>query len=82
MNSPKSTILKPKVKLISSPLVLAIASSSIVYPELFSSCSQQQLSRFLEEVNPACLLNTPSTDRIYKGPVCGNNFLEAGEECD
>ncbi|XP_042358710.1 disintegrin and metalloproteinase domain-containing protein 8a [Plectropomus leopardus] len=57
-------------------------SVGIVYPELFSSCSQQQLSRFLEEVNPACLLDTPSTDRIYGGPVCGNAFLEPGEECD
>nr|XP_046258531.1 disintegrin and metalloproteinase domain-containing protein 8a [Scatophagus argus] len=57
-------------------------SVGLVYPELFSSCSQQQLSRFLEEVNPACLLNTPSTNRIYGGPVCGNAFLEPGEECD
>ncbi|XP_070834513.1 disintegrin and metalloproteinase domain-containing protein 8a [Chaetodon trifascialis] len=57
-------------------------SVGFVYPELFSSCSQQQLSRFLEEVNPACLLNTPSTDRIYGGAVCGNAFLEPGEECD
>ncbi|XP_072246483.1 disintegrin and metalloproteinase domain-containing protein 8a [Leuresthes tenuis] len=57
-------------------------SVGLVYPELFSSCSQQQLSRFLEEVNPACLLDTPSTNRIYGGPVCGNAFLEPGEECD
>ncbi|GAA6213849.1 disintegrin and metalloproteinase domain-containing protein 8-like [Lates japonicus] len=57
-------------------------SVGIVYPQLFSSCSQQQLSRFLEEVNPACLLDIPSTDRIYGGPMCGNGFLEPGEECD
>ncbi|XP_061808662.1 disintegrin and metalloproteinase domain-containing protein 8a [Nerophis lumbriciformis] len=57
-------------------------SVGVVYPELFSSCSQQQLSRFLEEVNPACLLDTPPTNRIYGGPVCGNAFLEPGEECD
>ncbi|XP_074502550.1 disintegrin and metalloproteinase domain-containing protein 8a [Sebastes fasciatus] len=57
-------------------------SVGLVYPELFSSCSQQQLSRFLEEINPACLLDTPSTDRVYGGPVCGNAFLEPGEECD
>uniref|UniRef100_UPI0037E8F3C6 disintegrin and metalloproteinase domain-containing protein 8a n=1 Tax=Semicossyphus pulcher TaxID=241346 RepID=UPI0037E8F3C6 len=57
-------------------------SVGFVYPELFSSCSQQQLSRFLDEVNPACLLDSPSTDRIYGGPVCGNAFLEPGEECD
>ncbi|XP_047459920.1 disintegrin and metalloproteinase domain-containing protein 8a [Mugil cephalus] len=57
-------------------------SVGFVYPERFSSCSQQQLSRFLEEINPACLLDTPSTDRIFGGPVCGNAFLEPGEDCD
>ncbi|CAG09391.1 unnamed protein product [Tetraodon nigroviridis] len=44
--------------------------------------SQQQLSTFLEEITPACLLDSPSTSRIYGGPVCGNAFVEAGEECD
>ncbi|XP_053730979.1 disintegrin and metalloproteinase domain-containing protein 8a [Synchiropus splendidus] len=57
-------------------------SVGTVYPELFSSCSLQQLSRFLEEVNPACLLDSPSTERIFGGPMCGNAFLESGEECD
>ncbi|KAK7930793.1 hypothetical protein WMY93_007188 [Mugilogobius chulae] len=57
-------------------------SVGIVYPEQFSSCSQQQLSMFLAEINPECLLDKPSTNRIYGGPVCGNAFLEAGEECD
>lgn len=57
-------------------------SVGLVYPNRFSSCSQQQLSRFLEEVSPPCLLDTPSTDRIHGGPVCGNAFLEPGEECD
>uniref|UniRef100_A0AAX7U4N3 ADAM metallopeptidase domain 8a n=1 Tax=Astatotilapia calliptera TaxID=8154 RepID=A0AAX7U4N3_ASTCA len=57
-------------------------SVGLKYPELFSSCSRQQLSKFLEEINPACLLNTPSTDRVYGGPMCGNAFLEPGEECD
>lgn len=57
-------------------------SVGLVYPEMFSSCSQQQLSRFLEEINPACLLDTPATHRVYGGPVCGNAFLEPGEQCD
>ncbi|XP_041644618.1 disintegrin and metalloproteinase domain-containing protein 8a isoform X2 [Cheilinus undulatus] len=57
-------------------------SVGFVYPEKFSSCSQQQLNRFLDEVDPACLLDSPSTDRIFRGPVCGNAFLEPGEECD
>uniref|UniRef100_A0A3Q3FFV6 Peptidase M12B domain-containing protein n=1 Tax=Labrus bergylta TaxID=56723 RepID=A0A3Q3FFV6_9LABR len=53
-----------------------MSESVAVYPEQFSSCSQQQLSRFLDEVDPFCLLDSPSTDRIYGGPVCGNAFLE------
>lgn len=69
-------------KLIYCFPAVVIFFSSIVYPELFSSCSQQQLSRFLDQVNPACLLDSPSTDRIFGGPVCGNAFLEPGEECD
>ena len=27
-----------------------------------------------------CLRNPPQT--IFDGPVCGNGFLEEGEECD
>uniref|UniRef100_A0A6Q2ZL66 ADAM metallopeptidase domain 8b n=1 Tax=Esox lucius TaxID=8010 RepID=A0A6Q2ZL66_ESOLU len=53
-----------------------------LYPSMFSSCSVEQLSRFLEDVNPSCLLDTPLVDRIYGGPHCGNAFLEPGEECD
>ncbi|XP_026212584.1 disintegrin and metalloproteinase domain-containing protein 8a isoform X2 [Anabas testudineus] len=68
--------------LVSKKGCIMAESVGHVYPQQFSSCSQQQLSRFLEEVNPACLLNIPSTDRIYRGPVCGNAFLEPGEECD
>ncbi|KAK2824234.1 hypothetical protein Q5P01_021409 [Channa striata] len=68
--------------LVSKKGCIMAESVGLVYPQQFSSCSQQQLSRFLEEVNPACLLNIPHTDRIYGGPVCGNAFLEPGEECD
>lgn len=53
-----------------------------VYPELFSGCSQEQLSDFLERANPRCLLDTPGSDRLYVGPACGNAFLDPGEECD
>ncbi|XP_021431767.2 disintegrin and metalloproteinase domain-containing protein 8 isoform X1 [Oncorhynchus mykiss] len=53
-----------------------------VYPELFSGCSQEQLSDFLERANPSCLQDTPSSDKLYVGPACGNGFLDPGEECD
>ncbi|XP_027033564.1 zinc metalloproteinase/disintegrin [Tachysurus fulvidraco] len=57
-------------------------SAASVFPELFSDCSLDQLQIFLENVNPICLLDRPSSDKIYGGPVCGNAFLDPGEECD
>ncbi|XP_030628316.1 disintegrin and metalloproteinase domain-containing protein 8a [Chanos chanos] len=57
-------------------------SISFVHPEAFSSCSQKALKNFLEEYNAVCLLDVPSTDELYGGPVCGNAFVEKGEECD
>ncbi|KAB5555369.1 hypothetical protein PHYPO_G00033230 [Pangasianodon hypophthalmus] len=59
-----------------------VNSAASVFPELFSDCSLDQLSIFLENANPSCLLDRPSSDRIYGGPVCGNAFLDPGEECD
>ncbi|XP_053366736.1 zinc metalloproteinase-disintegrin-like jararhagin [Clarias gariepinus] len=59
-----------------------INSAALVFPELFSNCSLEQLSTFLENANPSCLLDRPSSDKIYGGPVCGNAFLDPGEECD
>ncbi|KAJ8361625.1 hypothetical protein SKAU_G00181500 [Synaphobranchus kaupii] len=57
-------------------------SVGFIYPKEFSHCSQTDLRSFLEKANPSCLLDTPNADRLFGGPVCGNAFLEAGEECD
>ncbi|XP_053306968.1 disintegrin and metalloproteinase domain-containing protein 8 [Spea bombifrons] len=57
-------------------------SVGIVYPKRFSSCSQADLETFLSDVSPTCLLNAPDTDQLYGGPICGNQFVESGEECD
>lgn len=53
-----------------------------LFPDLFSDCSLEQMSVFLHNVNPGCLLNPPASDGLYGGPLCGNEFLDAGEECD
>lgn len=68
--------------MMSNIFLFLIVGSRTEYPGQFSSCSQQQLRTFLEEINPACLLDSPSTNRVYGGPVCGNAFVEPGEECD
>ncbi|KAM4636631.1 disintegrin and metalloproteinase domain-containing protein 8 isoform 2-T2 [Discoglossus pictus] len=57
-------------------------SVGMVYPKLFSTCSQTDLQTFLTDASPTCLYNTPDTDQLFGGPVCGNHFVEAGEACD
>ncbi|XP_014442711.1 disintegrin and metalloproteinase domain-containing protein 8 [Tupaia chinensis] len=52
------------------------------FPRTFSQCSQVDLETFVKESQPACLINTPNPDRLVGGPVCGNQFVERGEQCD
>ncbi|XP_028651426.2 disintegrin and metalloproteinase domain-containing protein 8a [Erpetoichthys calabaricus] len=52
------------------------------FPSTFSSCSYNELQQFLIQYSPTCLLNAPNSDELYGGPVCGNEFVEKGEECD
>ncbi|XP_069096929.1 disintegrin and metalloproteinase domain-containing protein 8 isoform X2 [Pleurodeles waltl] len=52
------------------------------YPKFFSSCSRDDLVSFLRSAQPSCLMNEPDAEELYGGPVCGNQFLERGEDCD
>ncbi|NXF44169.1 ADAM8 protein, partial [Oceanites oceanicus] len=58
------------------------ASVGLVYPKLFSRCSEQDMWQFLGDPRTSCLLNVPRADQLYGGPVCGNQFVERGEQCD
>ncbi|NXX76833.1 ADAM8 protein, partial [Urocolius indicus] len=58
------------------------ASVGLVYPKLFSRCSEQDMWQFLRDPRTSCLLNIPRADELYGGPVCGNQFVERGEQCD
>ncbi|NXL67385.1 ADAM8 protein, partial [Chordeiles acutipennis] len=58
------------------------ASVGLVYPRLFSHCSEQDMWQFLGDPRTSCLLNIPRADELYGGPVCGNQFVERGEQCD
>ncbi|XP_036078536.1 disintegrin and metalloproteinase domain-containing protein 8 isoform X1 [Rousettus aegyptiacus] len=51
-------------------------------PRRFSQCSQVDLERFVENSRTGCLANAPDPDRLVGGPVCGNGFVERGEQCD
>lgn len=53
-----------------------------VLPDAFSTCSQASLQSFLQNYDSSCLLDMPNESEIYGGPVCGNAFVEKGEECD
>ncbi|NWY40066.1 ADAM8 protein, partial [Sylvia atricapilla] len=57
-------------------------SVGLVYPKLFSRCSEQDMWQFLGDPRTRCLLNAPRADELYGGPVCGNQFVERGEQCD
>nr|ACS74986.1 snake venom metalloprotease [Philodryas olfersii] len=48
----------------------------------FSSCSYQEHQRYLIRVLPQCILNRPLSTDIVAPAVCGNYFVEVGEECD
>ncbi|KAH0623151.1 hypothetical protein JD844_031161 [Phrynosoma platyrhinos] len=51
-------------------------------PKDFSSCSLQDFQKYIMERTPACIINMPSPKDIIATPVCGNDFVEEGEECD
>ncbi|XP_041476581.1 disintegrin and metalloproteinase domain-containing protein 9-like isoform X2 [Lytechinus variegatus] len=46
----------------------------------FSSCTFETMRKVLQKGYGFCLLDYPK--EFFGGPVCGNKFLEAGEDCD
>jgi len=51
-------------------------------PDLFSTCSVAYMEQYFATTynNRDCLDNVPST--VWGDPVCGNGFVEEGEDCD
>ncbi|XP_052448924.1 zinc metalloproteinase-disintegrin-like batroxstatin-3 [Carassius gibelio] len=58
------------------------AALSYFIPHHFSSCSTNSYVNYLDTQNPKCLLNRPKPKELIQPPICGNGFLEMGEECD
>uniref|UniRef100_D3TTC1 Zinc metalloproteinase-disintegrin-like kaouthiagin-like n=1 Tax=Naja atra TaxID=8656 RepID=VM3KL_NAJAT len=48
----------------------------------FSSCSIREYREYLLRDRPQCILNKPLSTDIVSPPICGNYFVEVGEECD
>lgn len=55
------------------------SSSSAVHPKHWSSCSIDQLEESKKHGLLDCLTNQP--EKVF-GPICGNGFVEEGEDCD
>uniref|UniRef100_A0A671WUB9 ADAM metallopeptidase domain 22 n=1 Tax=Sparus aurata TaxID=8175 RepID=A0A671WUB9_SPAAU len=49
-------------------------------PKRFSDCNVEEYHNFLNSGGGACLFNQPL--KLLDPPVCGNGFVEPGEECD
>ncbi|XP_029788686.1 disintegrin and metalloproteinase domain-containing protein 8 isoform X4 [Suricata suricatta] len=58
------------------------ASIGIKFPRMFSQCSRADLEMFVEKPQTGCLDNAPDPRRLVGDPVCGNRFVERGEQCD
>ncbi|XP_039108350.1 disintegrin and metalloproteinase domain-containing protein 8 isoform X3 [Hyaena hyaena] len=58
------------------------ASIGIKFPRMFSQCSRTDLEMFVEKPRTRCLDNAPDPGRLVGDPVCGNQFVEHGEQCD
>ncbi|KAK0139930.1 Disintegrin and metalloproteinase domain-containing protein 28 [Merluccius polli] len=51
-------------------------------PKTFSSCSTSNYEQYLNSRTPGCLLNKPEYQTLVAPALCGNGFLENGEDCD
>uniref|UniRef100_A0A3Q4BCZ1 Uncharacterized protein n=1 Tax=Mola mola TaxID=94237 RepID=A0A3Q4BCZ1_MOLML len=65
----------------SESCVMAAALSWNV-PRSFSSCSSSHYERYLTDRQPSCLLDKPDYNSVVASSVCGNGFVEQGEQCD
>uniref|UniRef100_A0A8C2PRX2 ADAM metallopeptidase domain 28 n=1 Tax=Cyprinus carpio TaxID=7962 RepID=A0A8C2PRX2_CYPCA len=55
---------------------------SYFIPHHFSSCSTNSYTDYLNNKSPQCLMNMPKPKELIQPPVCGNRFVEIGEQCD
>nr|A8QL59.1 RecName: Full=Zinc metalloproteinase-disintegrin-like NaMP; AltName: Full=Snake venom metalloproteinase; Short=SVMP; Flags: Precursor [Naja atra]ABN72547.1 metalloproteinase [Naja atra] len=51
-------------------------------PYEFSSCSYWDFQNYIMTKSAQCILNDPLTTDIVPTAICGNGFVEEGEECD
>ncbi|XP_072280211.1 disintegrin and metalloproteinase domain-containing protein 9-like [Pyxicephalus adspersus] len=59
-----------------------IMHSSDAGGKTFSTCSENDFEELILKGGGACLRNPPDPSQVLSIPVCGNNIVEGGEECD
>ncbi|XP_003479716.2 ADAM DEC1 isoform X2 [Cavia porcellus] len=52
------------------------------FPKDFSTICRSHFQNYIVSQKPKCLLQAPSPKNIITKPVCGNQLLEVGEDCD
>lgn len=62
-----------------SHCIMSSASTSVA-PTHWSTCSIDQLNLAFSRGMNYCMKNKP--EKLFESPVCGNGFVEPGEECD
>lgn len=62
------------------PHCIMSSASTSVAPTHWSSCSIDQLNLAFSRGMNHCMKNKP--EKLFESPVCGNGFVEPGEECD
>ncbi|CAJ0962112.1 unnamed protein product [Ranitomeya imitator] len=50
--------------------------------QTFSTCSANDFEALILRGQGTCLKNPPDPNQVLSLPVCGNNVVERGEECD
>ncbi|XP_034547051.1 disintegrin and metalloproteinase domain-containing protein 28 isoform X2 [Notolabrus celidotus] len=51
-------------------------------PRSFSSCSSSNYEKYLTSRSPSCMQDIPDYRSLVAPAVCGNGFVEKGEQCD
>ncbi|XP_018409167.1 PREDICTED: disintegrin and metalloproteinase domain-containing protein 9-like [Nanorana parkeri] len=59
-----------------------IMHSADIGAKTFSTCSANDFGSLIQRGGGDCLRNPPDPDQVLSIPVCGNNLVEKGEECD
>lgn len=62
--------------------LISLLGCSSKFPKDFSTGSRSHFEKYILSKKPRCLLQTLVPKNLMMKPVCGNQLLEAGEDCD